>query len=320
MRGEEPGNGEPWLVFTVRDVEGIGVEIAKLTHLLNDLSSAFYAIARAQIGVAGPRPGRRAVAEEILAAFRLVRVTPGSTVIELAPPSTDGQTQLQLFEEPTAEDVAFAFYEEIECIERGTPPVEGRWDVRRHVRAVVEDAGEIGQRAEIVYRPRTARPGLPPGHVLTTSFRTTDIPQPGAVERSTRRRRFSGHAYMADVEPGRQRMRIKLPDGRDVTLEVDEQVAARIVPALDRVVEIEVDEDMEGDITARRVALGLEILPSSGAGSDVPPKSVEELEREQDLPEKRPDYVSLASAIWRTQEELVEFDDHLREMRRAQSG
>jgi len=125
---------------------------------------------------------------------------------------------------------------------------------------------------------------------------------------------------MVDVEPGRQRLRIKLPDGRDVTLDVDDEVAAKLGPILDRIIEIEIDEEMEGDVTARRVARGVDILPSSGPGSDLPPKTVEDLEREQELPAKRPDYVALASAIWRTEKELTEFEEHLREIRHAETG
>ena len=112
-------------------------------------------------------------------------------------------------------------------------------------------------------------------------------------------------------------MRIKLPDGRDVTLEVDDQIASRMVAALDRVVEIDVEEEVEGDVPTRRVAHDVDILPSSAPGSDVPPKSVEQLEGEQKLPTKRPDYVALASAIWRTDKELNEFETHLQEVRRA---
>ena len=37
--------------------------------------------------------------------------------------------------------------------------------------------------------------------------------------------------------------------------------------------------------------------------------SVEELAREQELPLERPDYVELASQVWRTEEELREFDE-----------
>jgi len=69
-----------------------------------------------------------------------------------------------------------------------------------------------------------------------------------------------------------------------------------------------------------RRARSLEILPSSGKGSDHPPRPVAELEREQNLPQARPDYVALASAIWKTREDVNDFEKHLREIRQADSA
>lgn len=285
---------QPWFQFTVHDTEAAGVDIPKLARLLMDLSAAFYAIARAKKGKAGPRPGRRALAEEELAAFRLLRVEPGSATIELAPPPTDGQGKLPLFDEPTAEDVAFEFYREIESIDAGEPTAEDRLDLRRQVRVVIDDAGQIGSRAEVVYRPRTERPGILPGRVLKTSFRTVDLPEPEPLPRSVRTRHVSGHTYMVDVEPGRERLRVKLPDGRDMTLDVDADLASKMSDALDRVVDIEVEEEIEAGTPARRVVHDLAIVPLRPV-TDRPSISIEELEREQGLPAERPDYVALPS-------------------------
>ena len=316
----EEEQAQPWFAFTVQDTDAPGVEIPKLTRLLSNLSAAFYAIARVKIGAAGTRPGRRTIEEEMLAAFRLMRVVPGSATVELAPPTVEAEPRLPLFEEPTADDVVFDFYQEVERVDTGEPPSAGRWDIRRHVLAVIGDAGEIGARAEIVYRPRAPRPELPTVDTLRRTFRTRDLLEVAPPGRSTRKRRLSGHAYMVDIEPGRQRIRIKLPEGRDVTLEADDRLAAKIGSALDRVVEIEMEEEFEGDTIARRVARAMDVLPSSGPGSDLPPKSIEELEREQDMPPERPDYVSLASAVWKTEKELAEFEAHLQEIRRGSAG
>ncbi|MGB6836927.1 MAG: hypothetical protein WBF66_04395 [Dehalococcoidia bacterium] len=311
---------QPWFEFSVLDTEGEGVEVGKLTRLLSSLSSSFYAIARAKIGMAGPRPGRRKIAEETLAAIRLVRVRPGSTTIEVAPPTGAIQGQLQIVEEPTPDDVALDFYEEVRRIEEGEPAPADRQDIRRHVRAVVEEAGQIGPRAEIVYRPLSPRPGLPRRAVLRTSIRTTEVPEEKPPGRGMRRRRLSGHAYMVDVEPGRERLRVKLPDGRDITLDVQEELTARIAAALDQVVEVQVEEEVEGNIPISRVARDLAVLPTSGPGSDQPPKSISELEREQNMPSERPDYVALASIVWETEEEIAQFEQYVRELRRAETA
>ena len=125
---------------------------------------------------------------------------------------------------------------------------------------------------------------------------------------------------MVDVEPGRQRIRIKLPDGRDATLDADEELTSRILNALDRIVEIVVEEELEGDVTISRIAQSVEVLPSSGPGSDQPPKSIEELEREQSLPKERPDYAALASAIWETEADIESFEEHVRQIRQAETA
>ena len=310
---------EPWFVFSILDTEGEGVEVGKLSRLLSSLSSAFYAIARAKIGTAGPRPGRRKMAEETLAAVRLVRVSPGSMTIEVAPPPGAIQGRFAVVEEPTPDDVALDFYEEVRRIEAGESVPSDRIDIRRHVRVVVEEAGQIGPRAEIAYSPLSPRPGLPRGQVLRTSIRTREVAEQELTERQTRARRLSGHAYMVDVEPGRQRLRVKLPDGRDITLDVDEELGGRIAAALDRPVELQVQEEIEGGIPTSRVARDVTILPSSGSKSDKPPKSIAELEREQNLAKERPDYVALASAVWRTEGEIAEFERYVRELRRVET-
>lgn len=309
-----------WFTFSVQDTGGTGVEVAKLAKLLEDISSTFYAIARAKIGVGGPRPGPRSIAEEALADVRLVRVSPGSITIELEPPPAASQAQLPILEEPTADDVALEFYEEVRRIEADSQPPEGRWDIRRRVRTVIEDAAEIGATAEIVYRPVARRPTFPAGDVLKATIQTRRMPSEKPPERSRRIRRISGHAYMVDVEPGRQRIRIKLPDGRDATLDADEELTSRIRNALDRIVEIVVEEELEGDVTISRIAQSVEVLPSSGPGSDQPPKSIEELEQEQSLPKERPDYAALASAIWRTEEDIEKFEEHVRQIRQAETA
>lgn len=307
-----------WFTFTVRETDGDGVDVPKLTRLLEQLSSTFYHIARTKLGTDESRRGPRTQAEDKLAAIRLVRVSPGSTLIELAPPPGATRVQLAVTDEPTPDDVAHDFLEEVQRIEAGDPASEDRMEVRRKVRAVIEDAGEIGARAEIVFRPIVPRPHHPPDDVLKAAFRTRELPADQPPQQSTRTRRVSGHAFMVDVEPGRPRLRIKLPDGRDVTLDVDEKLLAQISTALDRVVEVDIEEGIEGTVISSRLARGLLVLPTSGPGSDKPPKSIDQLVEEQDLPDKRPDYRALASAIWETEEEVTEFQELLNAMRVAE--
>ena len=46
-----------------------------------------------------------------------------------------------------------------------------------------------------------------------------------------------------------------------------------------------------------------------------PPKSIEQLRQEQGIPDQPPDYVELASAVWRTKKELRDFQRHIKGMR-----
>ncbi len=102
-----------------------------------------------------------------------------------------------------------------------------------------------------------------------------------------------------------------------MTLEVEEALVPVIHDSLDRVVEIDMEEEMEGSASVRKVARTLTILPSSGASSDLPPKTIAQLEKEQAMPSKRPDYVELATEIWATPGQLSEFQEYIRESRKA---
>lgn len=63
--------------------------------------------------------------------------------------------------------------------------------------------------------------------------------------------------------------------------------------------------------------------PSRGKGLRIkiipPPKSVEELAREQGVLGKHPDYVALATGVWPTKADLEAFEKHLREIRNKKS-
>ena len=48
-----------------------------------------------------------------------------------------------------------------------------------------------------------------------------------------------------------------------------------------------------------------------------PPKSVDELAREQGLADARPDYRALATGVWETEEELSDFTAYLKQLRRS---
>lgn len=307
-----------WLILKITETDGEGVEVSKLARLLERVSAAFYAIARTKVGP--PQAGRRGprtTAEDALAGVRLVRVSPGSTTIEFAPPAASLQIGLPEADLVTPDGLVSDFLDEIDQIEAGQDVRPDGWEFRRRVQEVVEQAGQIGARGELLYQPLSTADG---GKVRTLHFRTREIPPSAPPQRSSRSRRLVGHAFMVDVEPGRQRIRLKMSDGRDVTLEVDENLLTSIPGALDRVVELQVDEQVEGSVTTSRTVRSLSVLPSSAPGSDRPPKSIAQLAEEQELPSERPDYVAIASTVWVTEEDIRKFDEHVASMRTAEAG
>jgi hypothetical protein len=308
---------KPWFVFKIEDADETGIEPSKLARLLVELSSALYAIARVQIDEAPNRPGRRTLHEDSLAGARIRSVVPGSTTIELVPPAAGVQPRL-ISEEPDADTVMSMFAEEIANIEREVPTTQERWMVRTRVRAVLERAGDIGSRGSLVHNPLAHRRGHTIQPIVTT-FRVRDLPDEKPLTASWNiKRKLSGRAYMTDVEPGREKMRLKLPDGRDLTLEAGRDVVRAIDGHLDRIVEVDIVESMQGDASARRVVESVRILPSSQEPTDIPPKTLDEIEAELKLPPK-PNYLALATGVWRTANEVDAFEKHVSEIRQTAS-
>ena len=305
-----------WFIFKIEDSDPDGVEPSKLARLLTELSSALYAIARLQINEAPNRPGRRTSYEDAIAGARVKRIEPGSTTIEFVPPLSSDQPPL-FSEEPDADSVIAMFAETIETLSRNdsvSPPAQ---EVGRRVRAVIDRAGDIGSKGSVFYNPR-------PGHhagreikPLRVAFRSRELSEPAmSGVPVTVRRQVVGRAYMADVEPGRERMRLKLRDGRDLTLEVDSAAAQDLKSDLEQVVEVDVAETFEEQTAPRRTVERITVLADASAYD--PPRTLEEIERELKLPQN-PDYVALATAVWRTRDELHEFVDRVREIRRPAS-
>jgi len=306
----------PWLEFRIEETEGTGVDVRALSRLLSDLSSAFYEIARSKLGRSG-RPGPRAQDEDALAAIRILEIEPGSAIIRAAPPPSENLPGRLFPTEPTPDEVALDFVREVQRIAAHEPGAD-RTAVRRRVQSVVRDASAIGRSAELVFRPVSPRAEEP--REFRARIRMAEAEQLVAVvPKTVQSRRLSGHAYMVDVEPGKWRVRLKLPDGRDVTLDVAEELAAAVGGALDKPVEIESIEEREGDAVSRRLAVGLSLLPPA-VGTDQPPKSVRELEMEQGLSIERPDYVMLATRVWETEDDVEGFGEYLRQVRGGSLG
>jgi hypothetical protein len=209
------------------------------------------------------------------------------------------------------------FAETIETMSRSESISAPAHEVGRRVRAVIDRAGDIGSRGSINYNPRPGHHGGREIKPVQVAFRSRDLSVFAIPTTAyTVRRQVVGRAYMADVEPGRERMRLKLRDGRDLTLEVDPGVAQDLKSDLEQVVEVEVAETLHEQAAPRRTVERITVLGDASAYE--PPRTLEEIERELKLPEN-PNYVALATAVWRTRDELHEFVEHVREIRRPAS-
>ncbi len=310
---------EAWFTFKIDDADEAGIETTKLARLLNELSAALYAIARVQLDELPNRPGRRTYRESLLAGARVRSIHPGSTTIELTPPA-GAEAQARLMEdEPDPDTVVEMFAAEIVSIERKDPVSPKHGEIRAHVRRVLESAGDMGSRGTLVHRPLRSHAGGPLPRQVTT-FQIRELPDEETTGKPwTVRRTLSGRAFMADVESGREKMRLKLPGGRDLTLDAGPQAVRDIGGNLERLVEVDIVESMQGEASASRMVESVRILPAADIPSDVPPKTLDEIEAELDLPPK-PNYLALATAVWRNAEEVDDFLVHVRQIRRPASA
>ena len=118
---------------------------------------------------------------------------------------------------------------------------------------------------------------------------------------------------MADVEDGRQRVRVKLPDESDLTMPLDEDLTGAMSDVLGQLAELRVSEAWVGGTVVERVVGAVRLLTADEQGIDVPLKSIDELAREQGLLLRPPpDYFSILSGLWESEEEAEAFREDIR--------
>lgn len=303
--------GRPWLLFRVDGDMGAGVDARALSQLLQDIAGAARVIADEKLAL-GPRRGPLNPLELSLAGLRVASVSPGSVNIAFAePPTAVGQQgMLQWDEEVTPTAVTRTLIEEMGMYARNeayTPQGIGR---RRAVERLVRSAARIGNYAEVVHHPPAGeeiRAHIP----LTASFSLQEEPVP-----EIRQRVMFGHVYMADVEAGRQRLRLKLADDSNIVMSVEEDVRHELPSVLGQLAELHVSEAIVGGAIAERVVGLIRLLEPEERGVELPPKSIDELAREQGLLLRPPpDYFALLSGLWETDEEAKAFRQEIHEGR-----
>ena len=302
---DDSTSGQPWLVFRVAGDTGTGVDARALARLLTDIVGAARIIARERLSL-DARSGPMSSDERALAGFRVTSVTPGSVNIAFAAPP-EQQSVMALDEERTPAAIARALMEEFESASRKQPPSIQGHSRRQAVENVVRSAARIGTSAEIEHQPahgKTMRVHLALSSDPTVYDAVPELPD-------LRERVMFGQVFMADVEDGRQRIRLKLADASDVTMRLQDHLSGAMSNVLGQLAELRVSETLVGG-TPERVVVGVRLLTADERGIDLPPKSIDDLAREQGLLwREHPDYVSILSGLWESEEEAEAFREDI---------
>lgn len=304
---------DPWLRFRIADADSAGVDTRTLASLLDDLADAMLAAARQRLGQPARRSGRMSALEHRLAAIRVVSVTPGSLSVEFREPPSVGAYQTtfdsELGIELTADIIARDLIAEVESTKAGGAPAIGTEQRRDAVERLLLRAGTIGDFAEITHKSLT-------GERSEVSVELAAA-RPRVIRDSTSRNvTLFGHAYMVDVEMGRQRLRVKLPSGADLTMDLDAELRSIAMQALDQPVQVTVDETLSGGTVTHRLVQDVRVLDLDEQGPESPPKALLDLAREQGLLfGPAPDYVALATEVWQTSADIQEAEGYLVETR-----
>ena len=143
-----------------------------------------------------------------------------------------------------------------------------------------------------------------------------------AIEHTTkptvRLRVMFGQVIAADAADGRPRVRVHVGAGPDVMVRLKGSLVNTVPDVLGQHVELSVSETLAGDTVVDRVVSQVRRLNPGECGVDVPARSIDELAREQGLHRRPPpDYFSVLSGLWESEEEAEAFREDIRSGRAA---
>lgn len=301
-------NEKPWLLLHIDGDLAGGVDARALAQLLQDVVGAARLIADEKLSL-GRRRGRMSAQERALAGLRITSVSPGSVNIAFAAPPEVVERQGSMLPdgEITPAAIARELIEEFELVSRRQAPASQGYARREAIERVVRSAARIGDSAEVVHHPEGGDE-VRVHFALDPDAPTYEKPTPDIRERV-----LFAHVFMADVEDGRQRVRVKLPDESDLTMPIDEDLTGAMSDVLGQLAELRVSEAWVGGTVVERVVGAVRLLTADEQGIDVPPKSIDELAREQGLfLRPPPDYFSILSGLWESEEEAEAFRQDVR--------
>lgn len=296
-------------------IEGAQLDAGVDARALADTISALVAAARTEaamrLGLPDSRGPMKAV-ERSLAALKITGIKPGSVVLEFAPP-TSGPIQLTMQGVTfSADDVLQDLMKDLRLAsETGTASLTSVRK-RRAIERLLRSSGRLGTRVQASFHAGT--------HPDVVELPVETVAREVARDTVSRSRSLFGHVYMVDVELGKRRLRVKLPDETDVTMDVDDEAAERAADSLDRIAEVRVLEQLDGDQVVQRLVVDVRVVDAPASAPLRAPISLLELARRQGvLLRGKPDYQLLATALLPTEADAVEFHERVAIARSAAS-
>lgn len=302
-----------WLSVRISEIDGDGADARALSRVLLALSNTMLAGARFILGERRPRSGAPSLAETQLASLTVTSITPGSIVMGFSRPQglPPGAGAPDSASSPTPEDVASLVLDSIESVSRGKGVPPGAGSLWRTARQFIEAAGRVGGSCDLHVRDGS-------GTIRRVNVAVRDLPLPATASSDERDVSIFGHVFMADVETGRLRLRIKLPNDSDVTIETVPELRDSLPELLDQPVLLTVTEQLRDGIVVSRTVSEARVLPLGLAGAEHPPHSLAELALAQGLIDQpAPDYVALASATWPQLEDVEQSLGITKRLRKA---
>ena len=134
---------------------------------------------------------------------------------------------------------------------------------------------------------------------------------------TVRRRVMFGQLLEAGPSGGRECVQVRAGGSR-ASLALDDALAHGVRDLLGHQVELLVSETLIGETVMDRVISDVRRLDPGERGLDVPTRSIGELAREQGLDQRpAPDYSSILSGLWESEEEAEAFREEIRSGRAA---
>ena len=292
---------EPWILLSYEGGElDKGVTAGELAALLQSLSQAFNAAARALAGDGALETRRGRLPEDLakVARFRIERIERGALVVEASPPLEASFAGDEFIDSDRVARLVIEKIAEVASSPRQTSASLG--NIQRSARRVANFARRKRSQLTIQHNPTTSN--LEP---WSRTIIHQDEPPARLVEESAlvESEIVNGRVFMVDIEPGRSRLRVVSSDGRHVTAMIDDRLRLEAASALNKLAVVTLSVIHTGLNVGSRQVQSILVIDDSLEQMPAP----EALAHKQSIPDDPPDYAALAEEIWPTDEDAAAF-------------